>query len=169
MTQIQHEDLVASALRSSPVVDGHNDLPSALRETGYGLEGLDTGRPELHTDIPRLHAGGVGAQFWSVFVPSSLSEPEATVATLEQVDLVHQLVRRYPDAFAIAYTADDVDRAIASGRIASLLGIEGGHSIAGSLGVLRGFARLGVRYMTLTHNDNTPGPTRPRTSRWSAG
>jgi membrane dipeptidase len=149
-------ELVAAALRTAPVVDGHNDLATALREiSGYGVEGLDTGRPELHTDIPRLRAGGVGAQFWSVFVPSSLTEPEAVLATLEQVDVIYRMVARYPDAFAIAYTADDVGRAIDSGRIASLLGIEGGHSIATSLGVLRGFARLGVRYMTLTHNDNT--------------
>jgi membrane dipeptidase len=149
-------DLVTSALRMAPVFDGHNDLPAALRDTGYGLDGLDTGRPELHTDIPRLRAGGVGAQFWSLWVPSSpLPEAEATVATLEQLDLVHQLVERYPDAFAVAYTADQVSQAMQGGRIASLLGIEGGHSIATSLGVLRAFARLGVRYMTLTHNDNT--------------
>jgi membrane dipeptidase len=146
---------VTSALRIAPVFDGHNDLPSALREFGYGVEGLDTGRPELHTDLPRLRAGGLGAQFWSVYVPSSLSEAEAAVATLEQVDLVYRLVARYRDDLAIAYTADDVTRAIEGGRIASLLGIEGGHSIATSLGVLRAFARLGVRYMTLTHNDNT--------------
>jgi membrane dipeptidase len=158
MEQTSHasaSDLVTEALRIAPVFDGHNDLPSALRETGYGIEGLDTGRPELHTDIPRLRAGGVGAQFWSVYVPSALSEPEATVATLEQVDLVYRLAARYPEAFAMASTAADVTRAIESGRIASLLGIEGGHSIATSLGVLRAFARLGVRYMTLTHNDNT--------------
>jgi membrane dipeptidase len=158
MTQSDHtapSDLVAAALKLAPVFDGHNDLPSALREAGYGVEGLDSGRPELHTDIPRLRAGGVGAQFWSLYVPSSLAEPEAAVATLEQVDLVYRLVARYPETFAIAYTAADVSRVIESGRIASLLGIEGGHSIATSLGVLRAFARLGVRYMTLTHNDNT--------------
>jgi membrane dipeptidase len=148
-------DLVTSALRIAPVLDGHNDLPTVLREAGYGVEGLDTGRPELHTDIPRLRAGGVGAQFWSLYVPSTLPESEAVAATVEQVDLVYRLVARYPEAFAIAYTADDVTRAIEAGRIASLLGIEGGHSIGTSLGVLRAFARLGVRYMTLTHNDNT--------------
>jgi membrane dipeptidase len=155
--QIQDADaLVAAALQSMPVFDGHNDLPTRLREaSGYGVEGLDADRPDLHTDIPRLRAGGVGAQFWSVFVPSSLTEPEAVVATLEQVDAVYRLVARYPDVFSIAYTADDVSRALAEGRIASLLGIEGGHSIATSLGVLRAFARLGVRYLTLTHNDNT--------------
>jgi membrane dipeptidase len=148
--------VVEAALRNSPVVDGHNDLPGALRErAGYSVERLDTGFPELHTDIPRLRSGGVGAQFWSVFVPSSLSEPEAVVATLEQVDAVYRMVARYPEALEIAYTADDVQRVIGAGRIASLLGIEGGHSLAGSLGVLRAFARLGVRYVTLTHNDNT--------------
>jgi|tagenome__1003787_1003787.scaffolds.fasta_scaffold20980271_6 membrane dipeptidase len=148
-------DLVTSVLRLSPVFDGHNDLPSALREAGYGIERLDTGRPELHTDIPRLRAGGVGAQFWSLYVPSTLPEPQAVVATLEQLDLVYRLVQRYPETFEIAYTAQDVTRAIQAGRIASLLGIEGGHSIATSLGTLRAFARLGVRYLTLTHNDNT--------------
>ena len=150
------EALVAAALQAAPVFDGHNDLASRLREvSGYGVEGLDTGRSDLHTDIPRLRAGGVGAQFWSVFVPSSITEPEAVVATLEQVDAIYRLAARYPDTFALAYTADDVSRVMADGRIASLLGIEGGHSIATSLGVLRSFARLGVRYMTLTHNDNT--------------
>jgi membrane dipeptidase len=139
-----------------PVVDGHNDLAFQLRlRSGYSVAGLDTGRPDLHTDIPRLRAGGVGAQFWSVFVPSHLPEPEAVVATLEQVDAVHRMVARHPDVFALAYTADDVTRAVAGGRIASLLGIEGGHSLAASTGVLRAFARLGVRYVTLTHNDNT--------------
>jgi membrane dipeptidase len=146
---------VASALRMAPIFDGHNDLPSALRGAGYSVEDLDNGRPELHTDIPRLRAGGVGAQFWSCFVPSTLPEPEAVTATLEQVDLVYRLAARYPDTFSIAYTAADVTRAIAAGRIASLLSLEGGHSIATSLGVLRAFARLGVRLITLTHNDNT--------------
>jgi membrane dipeptidase len=147
---------VEAVLRAMPVVDGHNDLPSALREqAGYSVEGLDVGYAALQTDIPRLRAGGVGAQFWSVFVPSSLTEPEAVVATMEQVDAVYRMVARYPQALEIAYTADDVQRVIGAGRIASLLGIEGGHSLAGSLGVLRAFARLGVRYMTLTHNDNT--------------
>ena len=155
--QTGQADLVAAVLASMPVVDTHNDLPSALRErAGYSVEGLDADYPELHTDLPRLRAGRVGAQVWSVFVPSSLTEPDAVVATLEQVDAVYRLVARYPQDLAIAYTADDVERIIASGRIASLLGIEGGHSLASSLGVLRAFARLGVRSVTLTHNDNTP-------------
>ncbi|MFJ9249170.1 dipeptidase [Streptomyces sp. NPDC101776] len=149
-------DLVEQVLSSTPVFDGHNDLPSALRaRSGYSMEGLDDGRPDLHTDLPRLRAGGVGAQFWSVFVPSQLPEPEAVVATLEQIDAVYRLVARYPDTLRIAYTAADVERSLADGRIASLLGIEGGHSLAESPGVLRSYARLGVRYVTLTHNDNT--------------
>jgi membrane dipeptidase len=148
--------VVRAALAAVPVIDGHNDLPMALRViAGYDVNGLDEAFPRLQTDIPRLRAGGVGAQFWSVYVSSSLPEPEAVVATMEQIDAVYRMVARYPAEFAIAYTADDVNRAITSGRIASLLGIEGGHSLAGSLGVLRAFARLGVRYVTLTHNDNT--------------
>ncbi|MGW0871140.1 dipeptidase [Streptomyces sp. NPDC002740] len=149
-------DLVEEVLRSTPVVDGHNDLPVALRaRSGYSVEGLADGRPDLHTDLPRLRAGGVGAQFWSVYVSSELPEPEAVVATLEQIDAVYRLVARYPDTLRIAYTAADVERTVADGRIASLLGVEGGHSLAESPGVLRSYARLGIRYVTLTHNDNT--------------
>ncbi|HEY7272334.1 MAG TPA: dipeptidase [Actinoplanes sp.] len=139
-----------------PIIDGHNDLPMQLRgRFGYRVGGLDQHRPELHTDIPRLRAGRVGGQFWSVYVPSDLPEAEAVAATMEQVDAVYRMAAAYPEDFVIAYAADDVERIIESGRIASLIGIEGGHCIAGSLGVLRSFARLGVRYMTLTHNDNT--------------
>ncbi|MFE5033786.1 dipeptidase [Streptomyces sp. NPDC056683] len=148
--------LIEEVLRSTPVFDGHNDLPVALRaRAGYSVEGLDDGRPDLHTDLPRLRAGGVGAQFWSVYVSSRLPEPEAVVATLEQIDAVYRLAARYPETLRIAYTAADVERAFAEGRIASLLGVEGGHSLAESSGVLRSYARLGVRYVTLTHNDNT--------------
>jgi membrane dipeptidase len=139
-----------------PIIDGHNDLPMQLRARyGYRVDGLDEGRPELHTDLPRLRAGGVGGQFWSVYVPSDLPEPEAVVATMEQVDAVYRMVAAYPGDLAIAYSAADVEQAWSTGRIASLIGIEGGHSLATSLGVLRAFARLGVRYVTLTHNNNT--------------
>lgn len=155
----QWHPAVAEALAQFPIIDGHNDLPWAARAdklTPYSVEGL---KDDLHgrymTDLPRLREGGVGAQFWSVFVPSSMPEPEAVVATLEQIDYVHRLVARYPGDLVLARTADDVRAAWQSGRIASLLGAEGGHSIGGSLAVLRDLARLGVRYMTLTHNDNT--------------
>lgn len=138
-----------------PIIDGHNDLPMQLRARfGSRVDRLDETRPGLQTDIPQLRAGGVGGQFWSVFVPGDLGEPESVVATMEQIDLVYRMVAAYPDDLAIAYRADDVEQAIAAGRIASLIGIEGGHSLATSLGVLRAFARLGVRYVTLTHNEN---------------
>jgi membrane dipeptidase len=137
------------------IIDGHNDLPMQLRgRFGYRVDGLDEPRPELQTDIPRLRAGRVGGQFWSVYVPGDLGEPEAVVATMEQIDAVYRMAAAYPDDFAIAYSADHVEQAMAAGQIASLIGIEGGHSLATSLGVLRSFARLGVRYVTLTHNEN---------------
>ena len=146
-------------LARHPVVDGHNDLAWELRKrVGYDFDRLDIARPQpdLQTDIPRLRAGGVGAQFWSVYVPSRLPGDQAVRATLEQVDAVHAMVRRYPDAFALATDADGVERAVAAGRVASLLGAEGGHSIGCSLAVLRMLHALGVRYLTLTHNDNVP-------------
>ncbi len=146
-------------LAEAPVFDGHNDLPWALRRlSGGDLSAADPGSSlagRTHTDLDRLAAGGVGAQFWSVYVPSTLSEPEAVATTLEQIDLVHRMVSRYPDRLAPAVTAADCERAHEDGRIASLLGAEGGHSIASSLGVLRMLHTLGVRYLTLTHNNST--------------
>ncbi|WP_330282511.1 dipeptidase [Streptomyces sp. NBC_00588] len=144
-------------LREFPVVDGHNDLPWALRKTGYDLDARDIAQHQnahLHTDIPRLREGGVGAQYWSVYVRSDL--PDAVPATLEQIDCVRQLLARHPADLAPALTAADMERARQDGRIASLMGAEGGHSINCSLGTLRGLYELGVRYMTLTHNDNNP-------------
>ncbi|MFJ3705108.1 MULTISPECIES: dipeptidase [Streptomyces] len=146
-------------LAGHPVVDGHNDLPWALREqVGYDLDARDISRDQtgtLHTDIPRLRAGGVGAQFWSVYVAPHLAGDDAVSATLEQIDVVGEMLARYPDDLRRALTADDMEKARAEGRIASLMGAEGGHSINNSLATLRALHTLGVRYMTLTHNDNT--------------
>ncbi|GAA3629272.1 dipeptidase [Kineosporia mesophila] len=152
-------DLRREVLATHPVFDGHNDLPWQIRnEYGYdpAAAGLADGQPALHTDIPRLRAGGVGAQFWSVFVPSHWEHPAAVAATFEQIDIVRRMVLAHPDVFRWTPTAADVRAAIAEGRIASLPGAEGGQSIAGSLGVLRELRRAGLAYMTLTHNDNTP-------------
>jgi membrane dipeptidase len=147
-------------LAEHPVVDGHNDLPWALRElVRYDLDRCDIATDQsalLHTDIPRLRAGGVGAQFWSVYVPSSLAGDAAVSATLEQIDAVGQMIERYPVHLRSALTADDMEAARSEGRIASLMGAEGGHSIGASLATLRALHALGVRYMTLTHNDNVP-------------
>ncbi|TQM62738.1 membrane dipeptidase [Humibacillus xanthopallidus] len=148
-----------AVLAEHPLVDGHNDLPWAAREqTGYDFDALDIAArvPTTQTDLPRLAEGGVGGQFWSVFVPSTLQGDAAVAATLEQVDGVHRMIATYAGRLALARTADEVERANASGRLASLLGAEGGHSIGCSLGTLRMLHVLGVRYLTLTHNDNTP-------------
>ncbi len=150
---------VRDLLAEHPVVDGHNDLPWQARErAGYDWGRLDISRPgcPTHTDLPRLRAGGVGAQFWSVFVPATLQGDAAVTATLEQVDAVHAMAARYAGELALATTRGDVERAWSHGRIACLIGAEGGHSIDSSLGVLRMLHALGVRYLTLTHNDNVP-------------
>ena len=145
--------------RQVPLIDGHNDYPWALRETAASdLDKLDIAKPQLSimTDIARLRAGGVGGQFWSVYVPAEMAGDQAVAATLEQIDIVHRMVRKYSDVFELALTADDVERAFRQRKIASLIGMEGGHSIASSLGALRMFHRLGARYMTLTHSRNVP-------------
>jgi membrane dipeptidase len=141
-------------LKQHPVIDGHNDLPWAIRaETGgtgdveaYDLRGPTSG----DTDIDRLRAGGVGGQFWSVYVPPSTTG--AARVQLEQIDLARRMIARYPEALELATTASDIARIMKEGRVASLLGIEGGHAIENSLGALRAYSELGVRYMTLTHS-----------------
>ncbi|MFJ3858841.1 dipeptidase [Streptomyces sp. NPDC090085] len=157
MSAAQRLDEARALLAEHPVVDGHNDLPWALRQqVRYDLTQRDIAGDQsahLHTDIPRLRAGGVGAQFWSVYVRSDYTGDQAVSATLEQIDAVSQLIDRYPGDLVGALTADDMEAARADGRIASLMGAEGGHSINNSLATLRALHHLGVRYMTLTHND----------------
>ncbi len=151
----------AKALHAQALlVDGHNDYPWALREKdpSRSLDALDISKPQpsIMTDIARLKAGGVGAQFWSVYTPVEMQGQTAVTATLEQIDIVHRMVRKWPQTFELALGADDIERIHKSGRIASLIGMEGGHSIDNSLADLRMFYRLGARYMTLTHTANTP-------------
>ncbi|MFJ1998618.1 dipeptidase [Streptomyces asiaticus] len=152
----QAHDLLAT----HPIVDGHNDFPWALREqVHYDLDQRDMATDltaYTHTDLPRLRAGGVGAQFWSVFVRSDFQGDTAVSATLEQIDVVRRFTDRYATDLRPAVTADDMEAARTEGRIASLMGAEGGHSINCSLATLRTLYDLGVRYMTLTHNDNVP-------------
>jgi membrane dipeptidase len=150
MTAARAHDLLAA----TPLVDGHNDLPWALRTLGRPVD-LAAGARGLHTDLPRLRAGRVGAQFWSVYVPCSITGPDAVATVLEQVALVRELTVRYPDDLRLATTAAEAEAAIAAGRVASLMGAEGGHGIDGSLDALRELRRRGVRYLTLTHNKNT--------------
>jgi membrane dipeptidase len=150
---------IAALLRDAPLLDGHNDLVWELRSArGSGDEpDISEPAPELHTDLGRLEQGGVRAQFWSVYVPSDLVDPHAAVTmTLEQIDTLFALVRKHPDRMELARTADDVERIAASGKVASLIGVEGGQSIGSSLGALRILAGLGAGYLTLTHNEDNP-------------
>lgn len=156
------EEVAAAALEAAPVWDGHNDVPIQLRGRFGNVIGefdfqdtTDTGEPDgsrvMHTDLARLAQGKVGAQWWSVYVSAALDEPEAVQATVEQIDVTLRLIERYPERLQLALSADDVEQAMAAGRIASLLGMEGGHSIGSSLAVLRQMYAMGARYMTLTH------------------
>lgn len=150
---------VQRILREVPLIDGHNDLPWQYEKRALNhMDQIDLREDQtglatpLHTDIERLRKGGVGAQFWSVYVPAELQGGEATRATMEQIDVVHRLIERYPDTFELALSAADIQAIHKRGRVASLIGMEGGYSIADSLGVLRQFYRMGARYMTLTHS-----------------
>jgi len=157
----QDEAAARRILERTPLIDGHNDLPWALRQQhGNDPHAVDLtanldASTSLHTDIPRLRAGGVGGQFWSVYVPASMSPPDAAVATFEQIDTVKRMIAAHPEVFELATTAADIQRIHRRGKIASLIGMEGGYSIDDSLGLLREFHDAGARYMTLTHSTTT--------------
>ena len=152
---------VRKILRQVPLIDGHNDVPWQYRKRSNDFAELDLSTdlskldPPMATDIPRLRAGGLGGQFWSVYVPVSSNGPAAAQTVLEQIDIVHCMVRRYSETFELALTAADIKRIHRKGKIASLIGMEGGHSINNSLAALRMTYALGARYMTLTHVKNT--------------
>ena len=156
--QTTPEDAAATILSRHPLIDGHNDTPEQLRDlfgNDFSKFDLNALPPEVvaktHTDIPKLRAGKVGGQYWSVWVDPALPKHEAVTRTLEQIDTVKRMVTAYPETFRLALTANDVEAAIKAKRIASLIGMEGGHSIGSSLAILREMYRSGARYMTITH------------------
>ena len=156
------EQTAREVLAKTPIIDGHNDTPHQIAElfnrdfSKFDLNGLP---PEVlaktHTDIPTARAGFLGGQFWSVYVDAALPKYEAVTQTLEQIDVVHQMIARYPESFAYATTAAEVEAAMKKGKLASLIGMEGGHSIGSSLNILRQMYAAGARYMTITHSLTT--------------
>lgn len=156
--QDMHMEKTLRVLSTTPLVDGHNDLPWAIRNSEAGPHDVEAEAHDLRsatlfqTDLERLRAGGVGAQWWSVYIPFEAVAEGAAKVQLEQIDIALQIIDKYPEAMELATSVSDVEAAFGRGRVASMLGMEGGHAIENSLGSLRAFYAMGVRYMTLTHN-----------------